>query len=56
MPLIDIKVKTAKPKDKDYKLSDEKGLFLLIKKTGAKYWRLKYRYNGKEKSLGTCTE
>lgn len=51
MPLTDIKVKTAKPKDKDYKLSDEKGLFLLIKKTGAKYWRLKYRYNGKEKSL-----
>lgn len=51
MPLTDAKIKTISPKDKDFKLSDEKGLFLLIKKTGAKYWRLKYRYNGKEKSL-----
>lgn len=37
MPLTATSVKTAKPKDKDYKLSDEKGLFLLIKKNGAKY-------------------
>jgi len=51
MPLTDPKIKTSKPKEKDYKLADEKGLFLLIKKTGAKYWRLKYRYNGKEKLL-----
>lgn len=52
MPLNANDVKNAQPKDKDYKLSDEKGLYLLVAKTGAKYWRLKYRVNGKEKKLG----
>ncbi|WP_330983545.1 MULTISPECIES: tyrosine-type recombinase/integrase [Enterobacterales] len=42
---------TAKPADKDYKLSDAGGLYLLVKKNGAKYWCLKYRYGGKEKKL-----
>lgn len=44
-------VKQALPRDKDYKLSDERGLYLLVKTSGAKYWRLKYRYGGKEKVL-----
>jgi hypothetical protein len=51
MPLSDRQVKQIKPKDKDFKLSDEKGMFLLVKKNGSKYWRLKYRYEGKEKML-----
>ncbi len=51
MALTDPKIKQAKAKDKDYKLSDEKGLFLLVKKTGAKYWRMKYRFAGKEKLM-----
>ncbi len=46
-----MKVRQAKPKDKDYKLFDGKGLYLLVKKNGAKYWRMKYRYLGKEKLL-----
>jgi len=52
MPLTDIKVKTAKLPDgkAECKLSDEKGLYLLIRKAG-KYWRLKYRFGGKEKTL-----
>lgn len=52
------KINALKPKDKDYKVSDEKGLHLLIKKNGAKYWRLKYRINGSEKllSLGVYPE
>lgn len=44
-------ITNAKPKDKDYKLSDGGGLYLLIKVNGAKYWRLKYRMQGKEKIL-----
>ena len=44
MALTELAVKQAKPKDKDYKLSDEKGMFLLVKKNGSKYWRLKYRH------------
>lgn len=51
MALTDSKIKQAKAEAKDYKLSDGKGLFLLVAKTGAKYWRLKYRFLGKEKLL-----
>ena len=51
MPLNTLKAKQAKPKERDYKISDEKGLYLLVKTTGAKYWRLKYRIAGKEKLL-----
>lgn len=43
--------RNAKPDDKPYKLSDEKGLFLLIHPNGSKYWRMKYRAAGKEKLL-----
>jgi len=49
MALTDTKIKQSKPKEKDYKLSDEKGLFVLVKKNGAKYWRHKYRFANKEK-------
>mgnify|MGYP006432361553 FL=1 len=51
MPLSDRKVSQSKPKEKDFKLSDERGMYLLVKKNGSKYWRLKYRFDGKEKTL-----
>ncbi|WP_308364306.1 MULTISPECIES: integrase arm-type DNA-binding domain-containing protein [unclassified Microbulbifer] len=44
MALTELQVKQAKPRDRDYKLSDGKGMFLLVTKTGARYWRLKYRH------------
>ena len=58
MPLTDTAIKNAKPGAKPVKLSDEKGLFLLIAPAGGKWWRLKYRFGGKEKllSLGTYPE
>ena len=43
--------KQASPKDKPYRLYDEKGLYLEVRPNGSKYWRLKYRYAGKEKRL-----
>jgi integrase len=49
--LSDPTCKNSKPKEKPYKLSDEKGLYLLINPNGAKYFRLKYRFDGKEKTL-----
>ncbi len=50
--ISDSKIKSAKPKpDKAYKLADEKGMYLLINPNGAKYFRLKYRFAGKEKTL-----
>lgn len=51
MALTDLKVKTAKPKDKAYKLTDERGLFLLVTASGGKYWRWSYRFDGKQKTL-----
>jgi integrase len=51
MPLNDIKCKNIKPKDKIFKVSDEKGLYLEVNPSGSKYWRLKYRFDGKEKRL-----
>ncbi|HEN3276753.1 TPA: tyrosine-type recombinase/integrase [Yersinia enterocolitica] len=51
MPLTDIKVKSAKPTEKAYKLTDGGGMYLLVKPNGSKYWRLKYRFVGKEKML-----
>lgn len=42
MALTDVTIRNAKSKDKDCKLSDSGGLYLLVKINGAKYWRLKY--------------
>ncbi|WP_256744857.1 tyrosine-type recombinase/integrase, partial [Aeromonas hydrophila] len=50
MPLSDTAARQAKFTGKQQKLSDEKGLFLLITSSG-KYWRLKFRFGGKEKVL-----
>ena len=44
-------IKQAKQKDKDYKLSDGGGLYLLITKAGGKHWKLKYKFEGKETKL-----
>jgi len=49
--LKDSAVKNAQPKDKDFKMADGGGLYLLVKVSAAKYWRFKYRFNGKEKLL-----
>jgi len=49
--LTELAVKNAKPKDKPYKLSDGGGLFLLVQINGGKYWRLAYRFDGKQKTL-----
>jgi integrase len=47
----DTRFRNAKPLDKPYKLGDELGLYMLINSSGGKYWRFKYRLNGKEKLL-----
>jgi len=49
--LSDMQVRKAAAKDKDYKLTDEKGMYLLVAKTGSKYWRLNYRLGQKRKTL-----
>jgi len=51
MPLNDAKIRNLKIKEKPYKVGDFDGLFLLVKSTGSKSWRFKYRIEGKEKLL-----
>jgi integrase len=51
MPLTDLTARNAKSRNTDYKLSAGRGLYLFVKKSGSKYWRMKYRFGGKEKTL-----
>lgn len=51
MPLTDKACKSAEPAEKTYKLGDAQGLYLEVAPNGSKYWRLKYRFLGKEKRL-----
>lgn len=55
MPLSNTKIRQAKPGQKQYKLFDERGLYLIVSPRGGKWWRLKYYFNRKERhvSLGT---
>ena len=49
--LTDLALRNAKPGDKPRRLSDGGGLFLEIKPNGGKYWRMAYRFAGKQKLL-----
>ena len=51
IPITDVQVRNAKPKDKDYKLSDGYGLVLIVTKTGGRLWRFNYLYEGKQQQL-----
>ncbi|VWB75857.1 integrase [Burkholderia diffusa] len=51
MPLTDVQVRNAKASAAPYELTDGNGMFLLIQPNGAKYWRLSYRFLGKQKTL-----
>jgi hypothetical protein len=53
--LTDCAVKNAEPKEKKYKLYDSAGLFLIIAPSGGKWWRFKYRFDGREKQLSLGT-
>jgi Arm DNA-binding domain len=56
--LTDAAMRRIAPNDKTYRMYDGRGLYLEIRPNGGKWWRLKYRYEGKEKllSMGTCPD
>jgi integrase len=58
VPLTDTAIKNAKPTDKPVRMFDGGGLYLEVAPAGGKWWRLKYRFGGKEKriSLGVYPE
>ena len=49
--LTALQVKLAKPKERQDKLTDGEGLYLLVMPNGSKYWRYDYRYRDKRKTL-----
>lgn len=51
MALTDTAVRAAKPRDREYKLADSGGLYLLVTPAGGRLWRLKYRMDGIERKL-----
>ena len=51
MALTDTAIRNAKPGEKTVKMFDERGLYLEVSASGGKWWRLKYRFDGKEKRL-----
>lgn len=53
MSLNDAKIRSLKPTDKPFKVSDSHGLYLLVKPGGSRLWYLKYRINGKR--IPYCT-
>lgn len=44
-------IEAAKPAEKSYRLADSGGLFLFVPPSGKKVWRMRYRFDGKEKTL-----
>lgn len=51
MPLTDKQCKAFKEAEKPYRKTDSRGMYLEVMPNGSKYWRLKYRYNNKEKRM-----
>jgi len=51
MPLTDVAIRKAAPREKPYRLADGGGMYLEVSPAGGKYWRFKYRFTGKEKRL-----
>lgn len=49
--LTDIKIKNTKPKEKPFRVAAGRGLFLLVKPDGSKYWVMRYQFEGKENNL-----
>jgi integrase len=55
MALTETAARNAKAREKPYKMSDARGLYLLVNPNGSKLWRMKYRFNDSEKKLSFGT-
>ena len=51
MALTDLKIRQALPREREYKIGDAGGLYILVRPGGSKLWRMKYRTGGREQKL-----
>lgn len=51
MSLTDTQLRALKPREKAYRISDARGLYIQVSPTGSKLWRMRYRFEGREKLL-----
>lgn len=51
MPLTETRLRALKPKDKPYKVADDRGLYIEVSPAGGKLWRFRYRIGPVEKKL-----
>ena len=49
--LSDAKIRTLRPKEKAYKVYDDRGLYMVVNPNGSRWWRFKYKYDGKERGI-----
>ena len=56
MALTDIKVRSAKPQEKEYTLVDGDGMFLLVHPNGSKYWRFRFRFGVTQHSSSSANK
>ena len=49
--LTDSRIKSEKPREKTFKLYDERGLYLIVNTNGSRWWRFKYRFGGNDKTI-----
>ena len=53
--LSDTKIRSLKPREKAYKVSDDRGLYLLVNPNGSRWWRFKYYFRGKERGISSAS-
>jgi len=51
VPLSDVQIRSLKPRDRVYKVSDAHSLYIEVHPTGARLWRFKYTMHGKQKRI-----
>jgi hypothetical protein len=49
--LSDAKIRSLRPKEKAYKIYDDRGLYMVVNPNGSRWWRFKYKYDGKERGI-----
>jgi hypothetical protein len=53
--LTDVLLRKLRPRERPYKKTDERGMYVIVNPDGSRWFRLKYRFEGREKSISLTT-